>query len=159
MGSTMKPTIFNDRVATALKHWHRVAKRNAKDSKHANSTTPFSSCPATPDRGASPIHLLHSYQHSSLDSLPVTPRGSHVQAEHWAVTVVPHSPSPHSHRSSDSTEPDEQDPNLNLNTNPGAVELQSTGSQHSIDISSSDFTFGKWARENSESGQLCSLMF
>ncbi|OWM70175.1 hypothetical protein CDL15_Pgr026025 [Punica granatum] len=149
MGSTMKPTIFNDRVATALKHWHHTAKRHTKESKHSNSVTPFSSRPATPERSASPIHLLHNYQNRSLDSLPVTPRASHVETEHWAVTVGSHSPSRYSHdeaddshwnRKADIVELDEE----GQHPTQGAVELQRTGTyQHSMNNSSSDFTFGK----------------
>ncbi|PKI43242.1 hypothetical protein CRG98_036328 [Punica granatum] len=96
MGSTMKPTIFNNGVATALKKWHHTAKKHAKDNKHSNSVTPFSSRPATPEHGSSPIHLLHNYQNRSQDGPPAgTPREeSQVDTEHWAVTVGSHSPSP-----------------------------------------------------------------
>ena len=33
MGSTMKPTIFNERVAMALRNWHHTAKKNIKHNK------------------------------------------------------------------------------------------------------------------------------
>ncbi|XP_010534417.1 PREDICTED: MLO-like protein 12 [Tarenaya hassleriana] len=82
MGSTMRPTIFNDRVATALRNWHHTAKRHTK---HGNSEphTPLSSRPATPSHGLSPVHLLHSYPHrssfdhqSSFSPSPSPPRFS-----------------------------------------------------------------------------------
>lgn len=143
----MKPTVFNNRVATALRHWHQTAKRHAKESKHSNSATP--SRPATPERATSPIHLLHSYQQRSLDNLPVTTRGSNVETEHWAVTVGSDSPSPHGHdegdelhwnRNATAMELDEED----MHPVPGAVEIQRSGShQHAIDITSSDFSFEK----------------
>ncbi|CAN6814749.1 unnamed protein product [Brassica oleracea] len=63
MGTSMRPTIFNDRVANALKRWHKTAK---KQSKHgtSGSNTPHSSRPATPTHGMSPMHLLHSHNRS-----------------------------------------------------------------------------------------------
>lgn len=151
MGSTMRPTIFNDRVAKALKHWHNTARRNAKENKQSNSVTPFTSRPATPEHGTSPIRLLRSYQQHSLDS-PMAPGGSRVPSEQWALTVGSYSPSPHIHdegddshrnRNSNVMEPDEQD----LHPTPGTVELQRTGTQHIIDVTSSEFTFGKGTRE------------
>lgn len=70
MGSTMKPTIFNDRVAAALKNWHQKAKEHTKHQhgKHSEATTPVSSRPQTPSHGMSPVHLLHNYPNSSTDS-------------------------------------------------------------------------------------------
>ncbi|KAK4836668.1 hypothetical protein QYF36_025977 [Acer negundo] len=70
MGTTMKPTIFNDRVAAALKNWHHSAKKNTKHlhGRHSESNTPFSSRPQTPTRGVSPVHLLHGYGKGSLDT-------------------------------------------------------------------------------------------
>lgn len=66
MGSTMKPTIFNDHVATAIKHWHTAAKKHTKASRHSNhdpSGTPASSRPTTPAR------LLNNYTVRSEQSL------------------------------------------------------------------------------------------
>uniref|UniRef100_M4ERK0 MLO-like protein n=1 Tax=Brassica campestris TaxID=3711 RepID=M4ERK0_BRACM len=60
MGSKMKPTVFNERVAVALKSWHHTAKKQMKHGRTSESTTPFSSRPATPTHGSSPIHLLHN---------------------------------------------------------------------------------------------------
>ncbi|VVA93860.1 unnamed protein product [Arabis nemorensis] len=60
MGSKMKPTVFNERVATALKSWHHTAKKQVKHGRNSESTTPFSSRPTTPTHGSSPIHLLRN---------------------------------------------------------------------------------------------------
>lgn len=65
MGTTMKPTIFNERVARALKNWHHIAKEHVKHGGQLVSITPTSSMPSTPTRmgsSTSPIHLLHNKQ-------------------------------------------------------------------------------------------------
>lgn len=80
MGSNMKPTIFNDRVANALRNWHRSAKKHLKQNR--GSVTPFSSRPGTPSRGMSPVHLLQHYK-SALDSVQTTPRTSNFGNEGW----------------------------------------------------------------------------
>jgi mlo protein len=89
MGSSMKPTIFNDRVADALRSWHQTARKNTRQSHHHSETnSPFSSRPATPTHGMSPVHLLHNYQHSSLDSLHAPPRRSNVDNDHLDVVEL-----------------------------------------------------------------------
>lgn len=45
MGSTMRPTIFNDRVANALQKWHHGARKKIKENKKSG-------------HGLSPVHLL-----------------------------------------------------------------------------------------------------
>ena len=91
MGSKMKPTIFSDDVAKALKTWHHVAKKNIKHG-HSPSNSPFTSRPGTPLHGStSPMHLLHRYPDNSLDSPLNSPRGSHFEHEGWA------NESPHKH--------------------------------------------------------------
>lgn len=50
MGSTMKPTIFNERVATALKHWHHNAKKHIKQNRGPGFQSPMTSRPVTPAR-------------------------------------------------------------------------------------------------------------
>ncbi|XP_039024194.1 MLO-like protein 6 [Hibiscus syriacus] len=72
MGSHMKPTIFNERVATALKNWHRTAKKHIKSNKGSVTTTPFSSIPNTPSHRTSPVHLLRHYQNET-DSVNASP--------------------------------------------------------------------------------------
>ncbi|KAF8114151.1 hypothetical protein N665_0040s0007 [Sinapis alba] len=76
MGSKMKPTVFNERVAVALKSWHHTAKKQIKHGRTSESTTPFSSRPATPTHGSSPIHLLrnvHKRSRSADESFANSP--------------------------------------------------------------------------------------
>ncbi|KAG2332433.1 hypothetical protein Bca52824_003613 [Brassica carinata] len=63
MGTSMRPTIFNDRVANALKKWHNTAKKQTKHGT-SGSNTPHSSRPTTPTHGMSPMHLLHKHNRS-----------------------------------------------------------------------------------------------
>ncbi|XP_065624280.1 MLO-like protein 6 isoform X5 [Quercus suber] len=83
MGSSMSSTIFNDQLATGLKDWHNIAKKNAKHSNHTETKSPISSTPTTPTHGTSPVHLLHNYHHSSHDSLHASPRRPNVRNDHW----------------------------------------------------------------------------
>ncbi|KZV34567.1 MLO-like protein 6-like [Dorcoceras hygrometricum] len=93
MGSTMKPTIFNERVAAALKNWHHTAKKHIKESKHSTSVTPMSSRPATPSHsGMSPVHLLRHYQ-SEVDVSPrISPRKLNYNVDRWDIDEGPPSP-------------------------------------------------------------------
>ncbi|CAH9144207.1 unnamed protein product [Cuscuta epithymum] len=77
MGSNMKPTIFNENVARALKGWHHTAKKRIKDHNkiESASVTPTSSRPGTPSRhGMSPVHLLrgHGFYRSEMDAASST---------------------------------------------------------------------------------------
>ena len=90
----MKPTIFSDNVAKALKTWHHTAKKNVKHGTLSAPSSPFSSRPGTPLHGStSPMHLLHRYQNDSLESLSNSPRHSGFEHEGWANE----SPSTHHH--------------------------------------------------------------
>lgn len=92
MGSTMKPTIFNERVATALRNWHHSAKKHVKQSR-TGSVTPLSSRPGTPSRQMSPVDLLRNFR-SGMDSLQNSPRRSNFDTERWDTD----SPSPSHHQ-------------------------------------------------------------
>ncbi|VVA31224.1 PREDICTED: MLO [Prunus dulcis] len=96
MGSTMKPTIFNERVAAALRNWHHTARKHIKHNK--GSVTPISSRPATPSHHMSPIHLLRNYR-SEVDSFYNSPRRSNFEGERWDTE----SPSPSHHLHVDGT--------------------------------------------------------
>ena len=85
MGSSMKPTIFNERVANALRKWHHTAKKHIKQNQHSTST------PETPMHSMSPVHLLHHYQ-GELDSIHTTERMSNFNNDGWDMDS-PHSPS------------------------------------------------------------------
>ncbi|KAK1290795.1 MLO-like protein 2 [Acorus calamus] len=74
MGSNMKPTVFSERVATALRKWHHTARKHLKESRKSGSVTPTStSRPATPAHGFSPVHLLQNYRISDANSLQTSP--------------------------------------------------------------------------------------
>lgn len=60
MGSTMRPTIFNDRVAAALRNWHHTAKKHIKYNRGPGLQTPMSSRPTSPAHSLSPAHLYHT---------------------------------------------------------------------------------------------------
>ncbi|KAI4368782.1 hypothetical protein MLD38_017297 [Melastoma candidum] len=89
MGSTMKPTIFNERVATALRRWHQSAKKNLKQQGKTSasaSVTPMSSRPMTPSHHMSPLHLLRHYRGEADSSLHTSsPRKSNFDAEPWDI--------------------------------------------------------------------------
>lgn len=96
MGSTMKPTIFNERVATALKTWHQSARKQIKRNKKSGQVTPMSSRPGTPTHGMSPVHLLQNYR-TDIDSFPPSPRTANFDSDNWDTDGSP-SPSYHQRR-------------------------------------------------------------
>ncbi|WCJ19353.1 Seven transmembrane MLO family protein [Euphorbia peplus] len=155
MGSSMRSTIFDDRVATALKNWHHEAKKHAKHSKHSASHTPTSSRPATPSYGMSPVHLLQNYRSSTApDSLQASPRNSNYDADNWDPEALN---SVHTHESdeieqSPEISPDNSNHNPNPNQNvtvqnpdPDSMQLPPAPlpikTQHEIGISLREFTF------------------
>ncbi|KVI06898.1 Mlo-related protein [Cynara cardunculus var. scolymus] len=146
MGTRMKPTIFSDHVAKALKTWHHTAKKNIKHGNHSAPTSPFSSRPGTPLHGStSPMYLLHRYPKDSLESPSNSPRGSNFEHEGWANE----SPSNHrhNHREDGDVGRDDihdleeneiqapQSSSIELPTGPRPVRTQ-----HEVDIT--DFSFG-----------------
>ncbi|KAL7116350.1 hypothetical protein ACP275_04G236700 [Erythranthe tilingii] len=92
MGSSMKPTIFNERVAAALKNWHHTAKKHIKQAKHhqhSGPTTPMSSRPATPSTGMSPVHLLrHHRSETETFESPTKSPNHDIDVDRW-ITVGP----------------------------------------------------------------------
>lgn len=71
MGSTMKPAIFNERVATALRNWHNTAKKHIKQNRGSGFQSPMSTRSITPAHSMSPAHILRPY-HSETDTHPTT---------------------------------------------------------------------------------------
>ncbi|KAJ4978120.1 hypothetical protein NE237_008900 [Protea cynaroides] len=157
MGSSMKPTIFNQRVATALREWHHKAKKHVKQNKGSVTGTPMSSRPSTPSHGMSPVHLLHRYRSEvSIDSLQNSPRfSSAVDADHWDEESSPSpddgSSSSHLHQQqklvhrgsvvgADEYEKEDQNEATQLPT--AALSIRT---QHEIDMSS-EFSFAKRSR-------------
>ncbi|KAK7343843.1 hypothetical protein VNO77_12908 [Canavalia gladiata] len=137
MGSTMRPTIFNDNVAAALKSWHHTAKKHIRHNKDSNANTPFSSRPTTPTHGMSPVHLLYKHPGHS-DSPLASPRALSInENEQWGDEGFP-SPSHHARYHEEST----------LEMQPTTAELPPSGlhpirDQHEINIHLSEFSFGK----------------
>ncbi|XP_023892160.2 MLO-like protein 6 [Quercus suber] len=154
MGSTMKPTIFNERVALALRNWHHSAKKHLKENKGSVSVTPMSSRPATPSHHMSPVHLLRNYR-SEMESVQASPRKSNFDIEHWETE----SPSPshrhwpvgdgsssyHHHQTDQSYIKDDKDVN-EVNLGQLAPIPQPARAQHEIDIGLKDFSFDKRTR-------------
>ncbi|KAI7733086.1 hypothetical protein M8C21_033491 [Ambrosia artemisiifolia] len=96
MGSNMKPTVFNERVATAIRSWHKTAKKQIKTNQKSGQVTPMSSRPGTPTHGMSPVHLLRNYRNDN-DSLQTSPRMSNFDTDNWDTDGSP-SPSYHQRR-------------------------------------------------------------
>ncbi|KAF7142427.1 hypothetical protein RHSIM_Rhsim05G0183500 [Rhododendron simsii] len=79
MGSTMKPTIFSDQVAKALRNWHQTAKKHIKQNSHSlGMVIPLQSRPGTPLHGVSPVHLLRNHR-SEIDSVIMSPSVSNFE--------------------------------------------------------------------------------
>lgn len=149
MGSTMKPVIFNERVASALKSWYQTAKKN-KGGRRSENTTPFSSRPATPLHGTSPLHLLHAYQNNAdQDSLQASPRASHFDYEGLGAADGSLPASTHNNNNDDeskkrgkkpTTEQQSQDPTTSRMLSPRGRQQQRPD-EHEINISLRDFSF------------------
>jgi mlo protein len=134
MGSSMKPTIFNERVANALRKWHHTAKKHIKQNQHSTST------PETPMHSMSPVHLLHHYQ-GELDGIHTTERMSNFNNDGWDMDS-PHSPSydvprPKNQRNHEQEERGDQEPS-STHTHPSRHTFHV---QQQIDIHSTDFSF------------------
>ena len=75
MGSHMKSTIFEERIASGLRRWHRKAKKNRK---RRNLVSGFSSrggtrsVETTPSHGSSPVHLMRRYNNMEHIESPGT---------------------------------------------------------------------------------------
>ncbi|KAK9279093.1 hypothetical protein L1049_012768 [Liquidambar formosana] len=145
MGSTMKPTIFNERVATALRNWHHTAKKHLKQqNRQSGLTTPMSSRPATPSHGLSPMHLLR-HNRSDFDSLQTSPRRSNFDVEHWETDGSPSPSHHHFHgEGSSSHHPDHGyvERERDQFHEPSSSQVAPMP-QHAIDIGPKEFSFDK----------------
>ncbi|KAA8544020.1 hypothetical protein F0562_021803 [Nyssa sinensis] len=151
MGSTMKPTIFNEKVATALRNWHRTAKKHIKHNRQSGVVTPMSSRPATPSHGMSPIHLLRHYK-SDMDSVQTSPRRSNFDGEHWDTegsTPPAHfnygdgSSSHHHHIELGHVEHYREVKDEPSSAQVDPLPQPATGQQHQINIGPKDFSFDR----------------
>ncbi|KAI8569570.1 hypothetical protein RHMOL_Rhmol02G0288600 [Rhododendron molle] len=62
MGSTLKQTIFNERLTMALQDWrHRAMKRIEQKRQSGLTTMPMSSRPVIPSHHLSPVHLVRCH--------------------------------------------------------------------------------------------------
>ncbi|KGN64744.1 MLO-like protein 6 [Cucumis sativus] len=144
MGSTMKPTIFNERVAEALRNWYHSARKHIKHNR--GSVTPMSSRPATPTHSMSPVHLLRHYK-SEVDSFHTSPRRSPFDTDRWDND----SPSPSRHvDGSSSSQPHvemggyEKDPVESSSSQVDPVQPSRNRNQHEIHIGGpKDFSFDR----------------
>lgn len=140
----MKPTIFNDRVAAALRNWHHTAKKHIKQSRHSTPATPMSSRPATPSHHTSPIHLLRHYR----------PEMDNYDADNWDTD----SPSPSrfhaptddsSHHRIELSHVDREAAPRHEPSSSQVAPLPLPLSEHEIGIGGpKDFSFDKREREN-----------
>ncbi|KAK4485319.1 hypothetical protein RD792_007955 [Penstemon davidsonii] len=147
MGSTMKPVIFSDQVASALRGWHHTAKKQLKQQgRQSGNTTPFSSRPGTPMRGnMSPVYLLRGLQnnHDSIENgFQISPRASSFSNEGWGGGEGT-SVSPRHHEI-------ETDDSMRNGMNHSEIEIDiedprpnNVEAQHKGQISLSDFSFRK----------------
>lgn len=85
MGSHMKNTIFEERIASGLRRWHQKAKTKIKT---RNSVSQLSSrggtrsFETTPSLGSSPLHLMHRYNNMGVLETPgLSPRYYHSEYE------------------------------------------------------------------------------
>ncbi|KAG8380472.1 hypothetical protein BUALT_Bualt06G0018900 [Buddleja alternifolia] len=133
MGSNMKPTIFSDQVATALRSWHHTAKKQMKQGRQSTQTTPFTSRPASPLHGSmSPVYLLRNHNNENNNSVDggyqISPRASSFSNE-------------------DSTSPNHHEIHDFARSNQGEIqrEIEEDGldsrAQHEVAISLHDFSF------------------
>lgn len=126
----MKPIIFGDNVATALRSWHNTAKKRVKHGRLSGNNTPVSSRPATPLHGTSPVHLLRSYpQYSNEES-----RTSNAENEGWA-NEIPTSPRRQIENIKDD---DHQEGEIHASSSMQRPHPD----QHQVEVTLSEFTFG-----------------
>lgn len=135
MGSTMKPTIFNERVAAALRNWHHAAKKHIKLNKV--SMTPMSSRPTTPSHPST--HPFRSYR-SEAESFQNSPRKSNFDSDRWNAG----SPSPSHHHQIELGHVEHDKDVQVISAEPSSTKLakQHAHGQHEIGIGSKDFSFG-----------------
>ncbi|KAI3743210.1 hypothetical protein L1987_60916 [Smallanthus sonchifolius] len=151
MGSTMKPTVFNDTVATALRSWHQTARKQIKRNKKSGQVSPMSSRPGTPSHGMSPVHLLRNYKNDN-DSLQTSPRMSNFDTDNWDTDG---SPSPSYHQSRDTEMSTSYHHRIELgsmdqsneNTDPGSSQAMVVVPEHEVTIQvPKEFSFDKRPR-------------
>lgn len=144
MGTTMRSTVFNDKVAVALRDWHDTARKHTRHG-HSDGVSPQSSRPSTPSYGMSPVHLLQSYDNNTPDMSPVA---SNYDNERWYGEGS---------GSLGKKDDDEQRPENFESREPGRGTQDSSSAQlalgplpiqtqHEVNITSSEFSFRRSPR-------------
>ncbi|XVE59800.1 hypothetical protein DITRI_Ditri05aG0075900 [Diplodiscus trichospermus] len=142
MGSNMKPTIFNERVATALRNWHQTAKKHIKQNK--GSVTPSSSRRNSPSQNTSPVQLLRNYRPSEMDEyLHASPRRSNFDITQWQLDSPSHShPNFGDDSSSHQHNMEELVAQVDYENEPSSSE-QHESTEHEINIGPKEFSFDR----------------
>ncbi|XP_057782677.1 MLO-like protein 6 [Salvia miltiorrhiza] len=150
MGTSMKPTIFNDRVATALRNWHHTAKKHVKQSKHSAAATPTSSHPVTPSHGMSPIHLLRHHPSETDSPQMSTTNPNYYYGDHSDTEGSTPSP-PRFHQRADYGLPFHHHIDSEHHRDSGSSQVAPLPDQHEIDIvvPPNNFSFDNRASNNS----------
>ncbi|KAK6156375.1 hypothetical protein DH2020_010623 [Rehmannia glutinosa] len=145
MGSKMKPVIFSDPVASALRKWHQTAKKQLKQG--TANTTPFSSRPASPLHGSmSPVHLLQGLRNYSDNNtiegghLTSSPRASNFSNDGWGGGGH-RPPTPPPKRVDDFTRNGIYQSEIERDVENPPPQADNVRAQHEIGISLSDFSF------------------
>ncbi|GLJ51550.1 hypothetical protein SUGI_1095670 [Cryptomeria japonica] len=100
LGTNMKTTIFDERIASSLKKWHQRAKKNI--SKKGRRQGDLSSEQTTPHEGSSPLHLLHKYmREGDIES------AQNIQQVEYDAELDALSPSYHSHHNANDNSKEE----------------------------------------------------
>lgn len=144
MGTTMRSTVFNDKVAVALRDWHETARKHTRHG-HSDGVSPQLSRSSTPSYGMSPVHLLQSYDNNTPDMSPVA---SNYDNERWYGEGS---------GSLGKKDNDEQRPENFESREPGRGTQDSSSAQlalgplpiqtqHEINITSSEFSFRRSPR-------------
>ncbi|KAL5974973.1 hypothetical protein ACLOJK_031649 [Asimina triloba] len=141
MGTNMKSTIFNDRVATALRTWHHTARKRVKQNRGNRSGTATPMTPMSPSRTmtpprSSPTYLLRHYR-SEVDSRYYHSDNERSDAE-GSQSPSPHKMEGSTHHHEGQWSMAEQEKEMEEYARPPG-----TRDQHEIDVRSADFSFAK----------------
>ncbi|CAL9167580.1 unnamed protein product [Musa hybrid cultivar] len=153
MGSNLKPTIFNESVATALRKWHHTARKRLKENRRSASVTSSlsTSRPATPTHRLSPLHVLQ-YHHNEAESLQNSPKKFTMDDDQYDPELTP---PPHhsfdesfSHYRKPATSKGSMKEEQEMKEYGGSSELQMTHETdgHVSSVISVDFSFDKRQR-------------
>ncbi|XP_051130577.1 MLO-like protein 6 isoform X2 [Andrographis paniculata] len=127
MGSNMKPTIFNERVAKALQSWHQTARKQIKKNRQQGLGigTPMSSIPSTPRHISSPPpSLLPSSYTTEVETLKTFTRNCSYVTEQWPAEPDYDSLSQHRNFEQVEDENDAQESSSHVDFQTGQLHLE-----------------------------------